>query len=191
MALTCEWISEWLFMPFVSSGLCVQIEVLNQIPPFSGFHISSKHQHMAEQWAWMMGETQLLSRWLWVIVNKVKLITDGWQLWSHLLPFWSPSEAVVQVPPVHMDFVSPGPSYCDNLSSGLDRMNRQSPAILFWAIHIYEVWCVCVNIRYWLCELSIQTWSPDVQLYKLKVSHYSTPSVHSLWGIGCLFALRR
>lgn len=104
----------------------------------------------------MMGETQLLSRWLWVIVNKVKLITDGWQLWSHLLPgaeghhFEAPLKLWCRCPPVHMDFVSPGPSYCDNLSSGLDRMNRRSPAILFFFFfsflsdtYLWSLVCLC------------------------------------------------
>lgn len=40
---------------------------------------------MAGLRAWMTGQTQLLSRWLWMIVNKVKLIADGCQFWSHFL----------------------------------------------------------------------------------------------------------
>lgn len=49
---------------------------------FSGFHISSQHWHMAEEWAWVTGWMQFLPQCFWAIVSKVKLITDACHLWS-------------------------------------------------------------------------------------------------------------
>lgn len=73
----------------------------------------------------MMGQMQCLSQWLWMIVNKVKLITDGCQLCSPILPgagrshFRSFSKAVALASSSHVDFPFPGLSYCDNPQSAL------------------------------------------------------------------------
>lgn len=107
------------------------------IPPFSGFHVSSAR----EEWAWVTGQLQFMSHWLWMIVNKVELITDGCQLWSHFLPgadgshFGSPLKLWHRRPP-HM-WISRRlarvivitcrvGSFVSNVS-----INRQSPAVPF------------------------------------------------------------
>lgn len=171
-----------------------------QIPPFSGFHVSSARG----EWAWVTGQLQFTSRWLWMIVNKVKLITRGCQLWSHFLPGADGSHFGSSLKLWHrrlphmwishrlarvIVITCRVGSFVSNVS-----INRQSPAVLLSLseeIHIYEVWSVCVNICNWLCALfSLQTWSPDVRLYKQKVSHYPAPGVPVPWGIGCLFVLK-
>lgn len=157
---------------------------------------------MAEQWAWMMGQTQLLSRWLWLIVNKVKLITDGCQLWSHILPGAGGShfESLLKLWHrllLHMWILHRLArvivitrrvgSFVFNVT-----INRQSPAILFLYLRDTYLWSLgllCEHLQLIMCTLltlNLQSRCAAIQAE----SHYSTPCVLVLWGIGCLFAFK-
>lgn len=151
-----------------------------------------------------MGQTQFLSRWLWTIVNKVKLITDGRQLWFHILPGAGGSHVGSSLKLwrrrlLHMWISHRSAqvivitrrvgSFVSNVS-----INRQSPAILFLYprdTYLWSLVLLCEHLQLIMCALLTQTWNPDVQLYKQKVSHHLTPKILVPWGTGCLFALKQ
>lgn len=128
--------------------------------------IPSKHQHVAERWARLMGQTQFLSRWRWMIVNKVKLITDGCQLWSHVLPgaggsHFESSPKLRRRRLLHM-WISHrrAPvivitrrvgSFVFNVS-----INRQSPTILFLYprdTYLWSLVLLCEHLQLIMCAL--------------------------------------
>lgn len=134
LACMCEYQCVSIHIP---SGFCSST---------GGFHlslVSTSHQNVniwrSNEPEWWVKHSCCLDGFGWLSI-KLNESQMGVKLWSHILPgaggshSESPLKAVAQASSSHVDFASPGPSYCDNPPSGLlffnVTINRQSPSIL-------------------------------------------------------------
>lgn len=171
------------------------LQVLICTLAFSVFHISFHSQHVAEKQGQGVTSAQFLPSCFWASINKVKLITDGYQGMSSDSSkgmFWTLSEAFSSH--VHVPF----PGFCDNPQRGPVLFSTSALIINHLLLslstsreYIFMKFDAFARkfVTHYVCTSRSRVQMCNVMSRKLVIIQLPE-RVLVPWGKGCLFALK-